>query len=219
MDKDVAVELTKYTHSCVRLTDAGRVLVIDPGVFSESAQALAGADAVLVTHEHPDHLDASAVRAALFDNGDLRIWGPASIAEVFAEFPGRFTAVTPSETISVAGFDVETVGGQHAVIHPSIPVVSNVGYVIEGSFYHPGDSFVVPTKAIQTLLVPIHAPWSKVAEVIDFVVAVRAPQAFQIHDSLLTESGCTVVERHVSRIGGQYGSTYRHLMSGETTTV
>jgi hypothetical protein len=35
------------------------VLVIDPGMFSE--RAALGADAVLITHEHTDHLDVSAL--------------------------------------------------------------------------------------------------------------------------------------------------------------
>jgi L-ascorbate metabolism protein UlaG (beta-lactamase superfamily) len=50
------MRITKFTHSCVRFERAGRVLVIDPGVWSEPG-ALIGADAVLVTHEHVDHID------------------------------------------------------------------------------------------------------------------------------------------------------------------
>ena len=50
------MDITKFTHACVRLDCKGRVLVIDPGIFSEP-QALIGADAVLVTHEHADHID------------------------------------------------------------------------------------------------------------------------------------------------------------------
>ena len=57
--------LTKFTHSCVRLEKDGKVLVFDPGNFSETDLALAGADAVLITHEHPDHIDVDAVTAAL----------------------------------------------------------------------------------------------------------------------------------------------------------
>ncbi len=51
------MRIVKYTHSCVRLETDGGVLVIDPGVWSEP-HALEGADAVLVTHEHVDHIDA-----------------------------------------------------------------------------------------------------------------------------------------------------------------
>ena len=54
---------------------------------------------------------------------------------------------------------------------------------------------------MQTLLVPLHAPWSKVSEVVDFVIAVRAPRAFEIHDGLLNETGLKVAESHVARAG------------------
>ena len=59
------MRFTKLGHSCVRLDKDGAVLVIDPGTFSDAAAALDGAAAVMVTHEHPDHLDADAIRAAL----------------------------------------------------------------------------------------------------------------------------------------------------------
>jgi len=50
------MRFTKLGHSCVRLDKDGAVLVIDPGTFSDAAGALDGATAVMVTHEHPDHL-------------------------------------------------------------------------------------------------------------------------------------------------------------------
>jgi L-ascorbate metabolism protein UlaG (beta-lactamase superfamily) len=60
------MRFTKLGHSCVRLENDGAVLVIDPGVWAGAAAAMAGAAAVMVTHEHADHLDADAVRAALW---------------------------------------------------------------------------------------------------------------------------------------------------------
>ena len=59
--------LTKKGHSCVRLAKDGATLVIDPGVFSEP-DAAAGADALLVTHEHNDHFDEGRLRVALDAN-------------------------------------------------------------------------------------------------------------------------------------------------------
>ena len=38
------MKIVKYTHACVRIEVDGRVLVIDPGNFSER-EAVAGADA------------------------------------------------------------------------------------------------------------------------------------------------------------------------------
>jgi L-ascorbate metabolism protein UlaG (beta-lactamase superfamily) len=213
------VRLTKFSHSCIRLEEDERSLVIDPGVFSEAGEALTGADAVLITHEHPDHIDADAVRAAARGNRELRIWAPRSVADVLVDLADQITVTAPDESLDVAGFPVETLGGQHALIHASVPVVANVAYLVDGAVFHPGDSFTVPTRPVQVLCLPIHAPWSKVAEVIDFVVSVRPPTAIQIHDGLLNERGLDFAEGHVRRIGGGYGTEFRHLTSRESITV
>jgi L-ascorbate metabolism protein UlaG (beta-lactamase superfamily) len=218
------MKLTKYTHACVRLEKDSRVLVLDPGTFSESAEALAGAEAVLVTHEHGDHIDVPAVVGGLKENTDLAVFAPVGVAEnLRKEAPdaaGRINAVDPGSSFTAAGFDIRSFGGQHALIHPQIPVVANIGYLLDNNVYHPGDSFVIPDGiAVQTLLVPLHAPWSKASEVVDFVIGVRAPRAFQIHDGLLNETGLNIVEGHVKRLGAKYGTEYRHLAAGESVEV
>lgn len=213
------MQLTKFTHSCVRFDDGDRALVVDPGIFSEVSAALDGADAVLITHEHPDHLDLEQVRAAAQRQPRLRVWAPAPVADQLADLGEQVLTSAPGQAFEAAGFGVRTFGGQHAVIHPSIPVIANVGYLIEDAVFHPGDSLIVPSAPIQVLLAPIHAPWSKTAEVIDFVVSVRAPRVIGIHDVLLTETGRGFVENHVGRIGGEHGSEYRYLAPAETLDV
>lgn len=213
------MQLTKFTHSCVRLDDGSRSLVIDPGSFSEVEAALDGADAVLVTHEHLDHVDVDRVRAALQADPRLRLFAPSSVASSFAEFGAQVTSVGAGESFEAAGFPVRTFGGQHALIHPLIPMVANVGYLVADSVYHPGDSFVVPDVPVQTLLLATNAPWSKASEVIDFAVAVRAARAFQIHDSLVTDVYANIVEGHLVRIAGPFGLDFTHLRPTQTVTV
>jgi L-ascorbate metabolism protein UlaG (beta-lactamase superfamily) len=210
------MQLTKFTHACVRLDDGDRTLVLDPGLFSEVEEALDGASAVLITHEHPDHLDPDRLRAAAQQDPRLRIWAPAGVAATLADLGEQVVAVASGESFDAAGFAVKTLGGQHALIHPTIPVVANLGYLIDDAVYHPGDSLIVPPVPISTLLAPVHAPWSKTAEVIDFVVSVRAAHVYQIHDGLLNELGLGFVEGHVTRIGAQHGSEFRHLKVHDT---
>lgn len=218
------MRLTKYTHACVRLEKDGNVLVLDPGTLSETAKALDGAHAVLITHEHADHVDVPAMVAALSGSEGLTVFAPAGVAanlrEEAPKAAERIHAVEPGSSFDAAGFNIRSFGGQHALIHPQVPIVANIGYLVDGNVYHPGDSFIVPEGvSVETLLVPLHAPWSKVSEVVDFVIAVRAPRAFQIHDGLLNETGLKFAEAHVSRLGGKYGTEYTHLAPRESAEV
>ena len=217
------MELTKFGHACVRVSDGDRRLAIDPGVFSEVGEALTDVDAVLVTHEHPDHLDVDKLAAAAAGNPALRVWAPQSVAgqlsrnQVLSE---RVTAVGPGQSFVAGGLQVRTYGGQHALIHSSVPVIANVGYLVGDAVYHPGDSYVVPNAGVEALLVPVNAPWAKVAETIDFTVSVRAPRAFQIHDGLLSAAGHRIYEGQLTRVGELYGVTrFQHLDSGESVQL
>ena len=218
------MKLTKYTHACVRLEKDSRVLVLDPGTFSETAEALDGAHAVLITHEHGDHVDVPAMVSALGAADGLAVFAPAGVAarlrEGAPQAAERIHTVEPGSTFDAAGFNVRSYGGQHALIHPQIPIVANIGYLVDENVYHPGDSFIIPDGlSVRTLLVPIHAPWNKVGEVVDFVIGVLAQQAFQIHDGLLNETGLKMVEGHVARLGGKYGTAFTHLAPRESVEV
>ena len=132
------MKLTKFAHSCVRLDQGDRALVIDPGIFADTETALRGADAVLITHEHADHVDEAAVRTAAVADPGLAFWAPASVVAKFDDLADRFTVVEPQQDLQVAGFDVRTFGGQHAVIHPLVPVIPNIAYLVNGSRPSPG---------------------------------------------------------------------------------
>ncbi|GAA5078449.1 MBL fold metallo-hydrolase [Streptomyces similanensis] len=197
------MKFTKKSHSCVVLDKDGRRLVIDPGVFSEE-DAAAGADAVLITHEHPDHFDEGRLRAALEARPGAEVWTLKSVADqIAAAFPGRVHTVGHGDAFTAAGFDVRVHGELHAVIHPDIPRVTNVGYLIDGgAVFHPGDALTVPDQPVDTLMLPVMAPWNKISEVIDYVREVKPRRAYDIHDALLTDLARPVYDRQIGALGG-----------------
>jgi L-ascorbate metabolism protein UlaG (beta-lactamase superfamily) len=204
------VRITKFTHSCLRI-DGDGVLVVDPGGFSERS-ALDGADAVLITHEHPDHVDVAALAEA---GAGLHVYAHADVLATLRDFEGETTAIEPGQKFTAAGFGVSAYGGQHAVIYPEIPVITNVAFLIDDgdtNLYHPGDSFVAPRDAtVDTLFVPLNAPWMKLAESIDFVRAVRPGRAYALHDALLTAAGAKISDGHLERFSG---TAYAHVAPG-----
>ncbi|MFJ4971574.1 MBL fold metallo-hydrolase [Streptomyces sp. NPDC088755] len=197
-----ALTLTKKSHSCVRIEKAGRVLVIDPGGFSEDDAAL-GADVLLVTHEHPDHFDEARLRAGLEADPAAEIWTLRSVAErLSAAFPGRVHTVGDGDAFSAAGFDVTVHGELHAVIHPDIPRITNIGFLVDGSVFHPGDALTVPQRPVDTLLLPVMAPWNKISEVIDYVREVEPRRAIDVHDALLTDLARPIYDNQIGALGG-----------------
>lgn len=179
----------------MRLENDGGVLVIDPGLWSEE-DAAAGADAILVTHEHFDHFDEERLRFALEANPAAGLWAPAVVADqVAAAFPHRVHTVGDGDALTLAGFDVQVHGEWHAMIHPDIPQISNVGYLVDGSVFHPGDALTV------------------LSEVIEYVREVRPRRSVDVHDGLLTDRSRPVYDTWVGELGG---AEHLRLSPGES---
>jgi hypothetical protein len=146
------------------------------------------------------------------------IWTLRSVAEkISSAFPGRVHTVGHGDTFTAAGFDVQVHGELHAVIHPDIPRVTNVGYLLDGgTVFHPGDALTVPDQPVETLMLPVMAPWSKISEVIDYVREVRPQRAYDIHDALLTDLARPIYDRQIGQLGG---AQHLRLTPGESAEV
>jgi L-ascorbate metabolism protein UlaG (beta-lactamase superfamily) len=195
------MRITKLGHACVRIQTGGGVVVVDPGVFTD-AGALEGADAVLITHEHADHVHPEHLRAS-----DAPIWTIAAVERLLREqapdVAERVTVVRPGDRLDIAGASVEVVGEKHAVIHPDYDRFDNSGYVLESggsSVYHPGDALTAPGRPVDVLLAPVSAPWLKVSEAVDFVREVAAPTSLGIHDRVYSDIGLDMVATHMANL-------------------
>ncbi|WP_405974809.1 MBL fold metallo-hydrolase [Streptomyces sp. NBC_00988] len=211
------MKLTKNSHACIRLEKDGRSLVIDPGIFNEEDAAV-GADAILVTHEHLDHFNEDRLRAGLEANPAAEIWTLKSVADqLSAAFPGRVHTVGHGDTFTAAGFDVQVHGELHAVIHPDIPRITNIGFLVDGGrVFHPGDALTVPDHTVETLMLPVMAPWSKISEVIDYVREVKPQRAYDIHDALLTDLARPIYDMQIGALGG---AEHLRLAPGEAADL
>ncbi|WP_432840521.1 MBL fold metallo-hydrolase [Dactylosporangium sp. CA-092794] len=185
------MKITKHAHACVELESDGRRILIDPGTFTPNAAELVdAATAVLVTHEHFDHVDEGLLTTALRRRDDLVVWGPEAVTgRWLADHPGRVHTVRGGDRFTANGLSVEVHGDVHATIHPDIPLVANVGYLVEGSVYHPGDAYHVPAAEVSTLLLPTSGPWTKLGEAADYVRAVGPRTVVQIHELMLSDLG------------------------------
>jgi L-ascorbate metabolism protein UlaG (beta-lactamase superfamily) len=212
------MELTKHGHACVVLAEGERRLVIDPGAYTDPG-AMDGARAVLITHEHADHFVPDRIRGALESNPALEVWTNRSVAAQLEGGGPRVHVVGSGDAVTVDGWDVHVHGELHAEIHPDIPRIANIGFLVDGLVFHPGDALTVPDEPVPTLLLPVHAPWSRTADVIDYVRAVQADQAFAVHDGLLNDTGLGSVASLLGEGGPGTPTPYSRLAPGDSVEL
>ncbi|MEO5950585.1 MAG: MBL fold metallo-hydrolase [Candidatus Saccharimonadales bacterium] len=201
--------LTKYLHACFTVEKDGKLIVVDPGAFSTDFITPGNVLAVIVTHAHGDHFDHDQLEAIIDKNPDAIIIGDDSITSKIDVFETH--TVKAGDHMVVGQFELDFTGGEHALIHESIPRATNVGVIINELLYYPGDSFVSPGMAIDTLAIPAGAPWMKTGEAMDFIKAVKPRFAFPTHDVLLSESGKAIADQMLSTIAKSNDIEYRRL--------
>ncbi len=209
------MKVTKQEHSCLIIESAGKTLVLDPGSFTTLLVGMSDVVAIVITHEHQDHWTADQLERILDRNPDARIFGPAGVAAAASEF--AVEVVESGDTIDIEPFSLRFFGGRHAVIHSSIPVVDNVGVLIDDELYYAGDSFTIPEGVeVPTLAVPAGAPWLKIGEVMDYVAAVAPRRSFPVHEMVLSAAGKTMSNARIQAMTEAGGGEFFPLEPGDS---
>lgn len=212
------MQITRFGHAAVLVETADTRILIDPGAFSLDATfELDGLDAIIVTHQHPDHIDQTRGPELIERNPGARLLCDPETASVL-EFGDWQEHADGVETM-VKGITVRGVGAQHAVIVPELPRIANVGVLLsadgEPTVFHPGDSYEATPEGVDVLALPLAAPWGKVSETVDFVKRVSPAALFPIHDCTISELAYGVYWGHVSNFSGV--ADMRRLGQGDTT--
>jgi len=212
------MRITKLEHAALILEEAGRRLVVDPGGLTNPILDLMAVDAVVITHEHADHWSADQLQRLRDANPGVPILGPSGVARAAEGFDVR--VVAPGERVEVGSWRLRFFGGNHAVIHASIPIVENVGVLVNDRLYYPGDSFYIPLGVdVDTLAAPAGAPWLKIAEAIDYVAQVKPKRAFGTHEAVLSAAGVGIAHDRLKAATEAAGGEYFPLKPGETLDV
>jgi L-ascorbate metabolism protein UlaG (beta-lactamase superfamily) len=209
------MRVTKQEHACLLIEAAGKLLVIDPGSFTTALVGLNNVVGIVITHEHADHWTADQLTHILERNPEAKVYGPEGVALAATGFD--VTVVRDGDSIEIDPFTLRFFGEKHAVIHESIPVVDNVGVLINDSLYYAGDSFTVPEDvAVDVLAAPVGAPWLKIGETIDYVLAVNPRRVFPTHEMVLSNAGKSLGGDRIKWAVEQGGGEYVGLEPGQS---
>jgi L-ascorbate metabolism protein UlaG (beta-lactamase superfamily) len=181
------MQLTHFGHSCLLAQFGGTSLLFDPGNFSHGFEGITGLSAIVITHQHPDHVDVARLPALLAGNPQATLYADPQTAAQLGE---RCQPVRVGDELSVGSLTVRAVGGRHAVIHPEIPVIDNISYLVgdgdhPARLMHPGDALFVPDEPVDVLAAPASAPWMRISEAIDYLRAVAPTRAVPIHQGII----------------------------------
>ena len=136
--------ITKFGHSCLLVEEKGVRIVIDPGEYSTMQNEVREVDAILITHEHQDHMDMGSLKAILANSPDAKIVTNGGAGKMLAKEGIGYQEIRDSESMTIKDVLIEAFGNDHAVIHSSIPIIPNTGFFIANKFFYPGDAFVYP---------------------------------------------------------------------------
>jgi L-ascorbate metabolism protein UlaG (beta-lactamase superfamily) len=211
------MRITKFGHSCLLIEEGKARILLDPGSYSSGFEDLTELDAILITHDHPDHLSADNIKALISLNPDAVVIADESSAKQLDEGGVKVTAVKAGDHPEVKGVTIQVVGALHAEIHSSMPQAVNVGYRIGERFFYPGDALTVPDFKVEILALPAAAPWSKISETIDYLLEIKPKFAIPVHDGILSRP--SLFGQMLGRFSDQAGTELKVLEQGEAVEL
>jgi len=203
------MKLTKFQHACFVVEKDSASIVVDPGNFTHDFIMPKHVTAVFVTHNHPDHVNNQLIITILREHPKAVLLAHESILSDFKT--ERTQAVSVGETVDAGGITLQFVGGSHAEIDSAIPTPVNLGVIIDGHLYYPGDSFYAPEQPIKELALPISAPWLTIGRALDLVRTLKPTFVFPTHDAILSEEGQSLTDGMVTRITNELGINYQRI--------
>lgn len=201
------MRITHLGHASLLVEIADARILLDPGGWSPGAHGQRDLDAVLVTHQHPDHLDQERFPELLKANPRAQVLADPDTAKLLQDNGFDVVAFCPGDRATVGSAMVTGVGELHALIHEEIPRIHNTGMRIsadgEPTFFHPGDALDAEPVGVDVLAFPLNAPWQRSREMTAFLRRIAAPHAIPIHDALLSGVGRALYLGQAGNLGSK----------------
>ena len=208
------MKVTKLEHATLVLEKEGKTLILDPGFYTRPMDGYQDVVAIVITHNHDDHVHEDQIDLILKENPDALILGTQEVAARLA--PRKVTAVHHGDFYEVGPFTAEFFGSMHIEIHRSIPLIQNCGVMINDTLFYPGDNYVTPDRKVKYLACPASAPWLKIGDVMDYVAAVQPENCFPTHNIHLSEQGSQLNNGRIKQVVEEHGGKFEFHLPGST---
>jgi L-ascorbate metabolism protein UlaG (beta-lactamase superfamily) len=182
------MKVTKYPQSCLVIEQNGKRLCIDPGALVKakySASDLLPLDAILITHEHSDHVDEELLHE-LTHEGLVPVYANQSTKNLLGDAVTQ--TVEDGQEFEAAGMNVAARELPHCQMVDGSPGPQNTGYVIDGVFFHAGDGIALEGLKVQTAAIPIAGPDVSARDVFDFIKQLHCQKVVPIHYDYFLEN-------------------------------
>ena len=210
----VSMKVTKLEHATLVFEKDGKKLILDPGFYTRPLDDYQDVVAVIITHNHDDHVHEDQIFRIVKTNPDVVILGTSEVASRLSNFGAK--AVYHGDFHQLGSFTAEFFGDMHIEIHRSIPLIQNCGVMIDNLLYYPGDSYTQPDRQVEYLACPSSAPWLKIGDVMDFLAAVKPQHVFPTHNIHLSEPGHQLNNSRIKQITEEQGGTFAYHLPGDT---
>lgn len=209
-----SMKVTKLEHATLVLEQAGKTLILDPGFYTRPMDAYQNVVAIVITHNHDDHVHEDQIARIMKDNPDAQILGTQEVAGRLEAFGAK--SVSHGDHHQLGPFTAEFFGDLHIEIHRSIPLIQNCGVMINDSVYYPGDSYTQPDRKVNYLACPASAPWLKIGDVMDFVAAIKPVHVFPTHNIHLSKQGHQMNNSRIKQVAEENGGSFNYYLPGES---
>lgn len=207
------MRITKHQHAMLEISQQGETLVIDPGVYQQELPKLENVTALVLTHIHDDHSYLPHIQKLTTQN-QVAIFGPLEVANKLSGIPVQ--VVSHGDHVKVGSFELDFSGDLHQEIHRSIPLVQNVGVLVNRKLFYPGDAYGYPEHRFEILATPAAAPWMKISDLIDYLHEIKPRAAFPTHNAILSDHGNALQNGRIKDIVEKQGGEYRYLLPGQS---
>ena len=211
------MKITKREHACLDITNESDRLIVDPGIMTKPLDDYSGITALIITHVHGDHFDIEKVHKIAEQNPSLVIFTTQQVAD---KLDGSFRVTVPNIGVDyeASSLRLKFFGGLHAEM-PNSPQDENIGILLNETLYYPGDSFTPCADQHAVTAIPSTAPWSKLAETLDFMEHDTAKQLFPTHNAIASDVGNDMLASMLGSNAEKQGKEFAYLKPGESLEV